>query len=193
MKVTTFFATTALILAANGAQAYFIDVGTSELNSNSVYDYSGLDNISFDAEFNSNAPISVSVVRQSGDLDNSVSFSSVVSNFVALGWDNFTVSLNGNVNLASTGTVFAFTALEDADNTLASNSATISFTYPETAGFELGDVYGDLGIEPWVIDVSALQIGEAFTIEMAPAQVPLPAAAWLFGSALLGLGALRRR
>lgn len=191
------YAAIALVLMTmtGGAQAYTIDVGSSVLGGNVVSDYSGIDNVSFDIDYGINAPIRLNVVRQAGDTASAISLSSIVNNLSGFGWQALQVKVSGNATLAQAGTVFSYAGLSNVATTTVAGITTITFPLPETAGVEIGNVFGALGIDPWVIDVSGLAIGGRFSIELAPSvsEVPLPAAAWLMGSALLGLGTLRRR
>jgi hypothetical protein len=185
----------ALMAMTGGAQAYTIDIAGSVLGGNSVSDYSGIDTVSFDVDYAINAPIRLSLVRQAGDTAGAISLSSVLNNFSGFGWQALQVKIAGDATLAEVGTTFGYSGLDDAATITAAGMTTILFALPETAGVEIGNVFGTLGIDPWVIDVSGLVTGGHFDIEFAPvvSEVPVPGAAWLMGSGLLGLRALRRR
>lgn len=185
----------ALMAMTGGAQAYTIDIGGSVLGGNGVSDYSGLDTISFDIDYASNTPVSISLVRQAGDTANAISLSSIINNLSGFGWSALQVEVSGNATLAQVGTAFGYAGLTEAATHTVEGITRIVFSLPETAGVEIGNPFGALGVDPWVIDVSGLAAGGRFSIEFAPsvAEVPVPAAAWLMGSALFGLGTLRRR
>ena len=78
----------------------------------------------------------------------------------------------------------------------AGGSGTV-FGIPLTLTFD--DVLGSLPIGSayeisWVVDATSTDVGEIFTgTDIAVSSVPVPAAVWLFGSALIGLGALKRK
>lgn len=186
-----------ILLAATQSQAYFIDNAGSGLNGNEVVDFSVFDTISFDANFFSDAPIVVSVEREQGDDDNPVSFSAIVNNLTGFSWSSFSVRVGAGASLSQVGDIFSLTALDFVPAALDAGVGVTSFEIGETAGFELGDVFGDPSVSPWLLDVSSLASGDRFEIEFNPtvltSRVPEPATVWLLGAAVLGFGAMRRR
>ena len=68
----------------------------------------------------------------------------------------------------------------------------------DTVGGAFVDLAGIATTQLFITTVDAaksseLYLSAVYTAADRPAEVPLPAAAWLFGSALLGLGAVKRR
>ncbi|NNF59753.1 MAG: VPLPA-CTERM sorting domain-containing protein [Gammaproteobacteria bacterium] len=72
-------------------------------------------------------------------------------------------------------------------------SGAFSFVaFSPTFGFDLGTITGNLDDGSFALDAGFLG-GASGTGAFVGAPIPIPAAAWLFGSALIGLAGLRRR
>ena len=182
-----------MALWSGNSAAYTLDIAGSVIGDNLVIDYSTADGVSFDVEFAANEAVTLRVIRELGDTADLVNLNAVILNFSGVGWSAFSVAATDGAALASAGFLLALTTLEEAVVSLEDGLAVASFPGDgEFSGFELGDVF-DVGVQPWLIDVSGVAPGSAFGIELTPTVVPLPAAGWLMGAALAGLGFARRR
>ena len=186
-----------LLFASAQSHAYFIDIDASELNDNELLDFSDVEVISLDASFFNSESLRFTVQREDQDLADSIGLSAVVNNFTGFGWLGFSVRVFDGATLDDAGDIFAFTSLETLQPSLSAGSAITQFNFDEVAGFELGDVFGDPSVSPWLIDVSTLAPSGNFSIEFAPitatVAVPVPATVWLLGCAFFGLGVMRRQ
>ena len=92
------------------------------------------------------------------------------------------------------GTNVAYTLYDDLDYNAATLGTTLaSWNFNDILGNGLGGTFSYLlaGGSSYVLKISTALDSQGSTTRISA--VPLPAAAWLFGSALLGLGALRRK
>ena len=105
----------------------------------------------------------------------------------------FTISLDTSVNL-SIGQVAPSSDVSSLVWALADPIVTIDPTWEFASNFSLEEVVNPMEISGFGILPANLDLGEIPTqLVMAPNAVPVPAAVWLFGTALIGLVGFSKR
>ena len=179
------------LVAAGSASAVTLDLSQSQLNGNTATDFSPLGAISIDISFVNDAPVTLALVLEAGD-GSTLSMDGLFANLTQEGWTGLSVELGIGATWLSQGDVSG--DFSDTTAALISPSlATISFVGPEFSGLEFGAVDGGANSVDWLIDVNELFPGSVISVTLSPTPVPLPAAVWLLGAALVPLGSLRRR
>ena len=117
----------------------------------------------------------------------SLDFKGVFQNSSSIDWQSFNVMLTGDAKFTDSDDIIP----QNATLGPVSRSNTeinINFILNgEDGGLEIGS------LSPWQIDIGALSAGNSFGLVVTPEAVPIPAAAWLFGSGLIGLFARVRQ
>lgn len=106
----------------------------------------------------------------------------VFRNFTLKAWQSFNLMLTGDATFGDTSDIKPLPAELGADTKSSTEITITSATTDEEEGFEFGS-----DIRPWQIDMSTLSAGDSFRLIAESSSVPIPAAAWLFGSGLIGL------
>lgn len=189
MKIVRAFAALLGALVLTGP-AYAV-VFTGSTGSGVVTDYSAPSLASFDldlADFSSNK---LNFVIEADDLLSPfLNLNAVVRNMTGGGISRFTFSLDG-ISFANAGSITpTFGTLSSSG--FASDRAWMNFSPAEPAEFHFGNPFGVPGKSDWLLNLTGLQAGDAFSIR---ADVPEPAtlAMMLVGMSLLGLSSRRRR
>lgn len=168
------------------AGAALLNLPGSNLNGNTVLDFSAANTVEFDVAFAELTPVILEFERVAGD-SNTVSFSAFFDNSTLKNWQSFRIQLGDGVTFSG---VNALSALTSSIGTSASSDIVdITFSPFESSGFEVGSANGALnaGID-WELDISSVaDVGGTFSmllIATEAAVVPAP------GTALLALGGL---
>lgn len=186
MNISKLISLAAGLLLSSAAQAVVL---TGTTGSNSVTDYSGAGQVSFDLDLQNFNATTLNFVLEADDLQGPLSFDALVRNLAGAGLGRFTFSLQG-IGFAGAGSVNpAFGGIGAVDSTPF--VAAISFATPEYAEFQFGDVFGAAGQADWLLATAGLRAGDSFSIT---ASVPEPStAALLLPMLCMGLMAAARR
>ncbi len=156
-------------------------------NGNSVIDWgSSTGAIDLDVEFNNQQSVQINF-NNTGAIQDSV-FINIFNN-TGVGWSGFTfdltgVGFTGPLDVApATGILVNFEPYGNDPDTGLATGVFLSFD-----PLEYTALYNVVG----VIDTTYVQ-EQTYSLIMTPTAVPLPAAAWLFASGLLGLTGMAHR
>ncbi|MBT8422392.1 MAG: VPLPA-CTERM sorting domain-containing protein [Gammaproteobacteria bacterium] len=102
------------------------------------------------------------------------------------------VAEGSTVEISADGSAWTTVGTIEADDTLGLGVFTYGFDV-DAAGFGIGDVFTFVRLTDLNLMDTSSPRGSDFDAIGGVTTVPVPAAVWLFGSALVGLGWLRRR
>jgi len=157
-----------------------------------VADYAANGLISFDIDFASFAPATVTYRIDDGDLAaGTVSLNAILRNLVAgVGFDAYTVAL-GSGSFASAGSVTRQFG-GSTQLSVAPQLATIGFTPAEYLDIELGNALGTTpGAQDWLL--GGLAVGDRISLTVTPVPEPGAVALMLAGLGVIGFVARRRK
>lgn len=189
------FQHTLLALALLGtAQAQAVTFeGSVTQGATVVADYAANGLISFDIDFASFAPATLTYRVDDGDLTaGGLSFNAILRNLVAgVGFDAYTVALGGSGSFASAGSVTRQFG-GGTQLAVAPQLATIGFTPAEYLDIELGNALGTTpGAQDWVL--GGLSVGDRISLTVTPVPEPGAVALMLAGLGVVGFVARRRK
>jgi hypothetical protein len=162
-QLALLISTLALAGAANAA----LLTGTT---GNSVTDYSAASLVSFDLDLANFSTTRLDFVIEEADLlAPSMGFNAIVRNLSGAGLSRFTFSLQG-ITFAAPGSVTPTFGTPGATG-YGGSAAALTFVVPEFAEFHFGNPFAASGFNNWLLSVSGLRAGDAFSIT---ATVPEP-------------------
>ena len=174
-----------------------ISLAGSTLNGNDLFDFtaSGGD-LDFDVNFNTLSAVTLRILLNSNDLGHSeLTWSGIYSNRGAGPWTDFHITLFGGPTFAETNVAELLSGGGLSLSNRVPDLVSIVFGAPESMGLLIG-VPGPVDAsQDWLINLNGLAPGASFDLELAPTQVPEPAAflLTLTGLMLLALVHLRIR
>jgi hypothetical protein len=171
----------AFLALAVPAGAAHIDLGASDLGGGSVaLSDLGAGTLAFDPGFVSNAPMTLAIVLDAGEVGAPLAWTALVDNLTGDLWGAFRVDVLG-ASIAQAGTVRGNSA--SASVSAGAASAVVVFADPgEAAGLDIGAF--DVGEIDWLLDAGS---AASFTIVLQPLAVPEPTSAALVSLGVLGL------
>lgn len=182
---TLIAAAAAAALAPAGAVSF---AGASTQDGTVVADYSATGLVSFDIDFRSFAPATLSYTIGADDLSMPLQWSAILRNLAGFGFDGYTVQLSTG-SFAAAGTVtrqFGGSTSVTVDGA----SAGLAFTPPEFLDIEIGNALGTTpATQNWAF--GGLSAGDTLAITVTP--VPEPGTWGLMAAGLGFVGWLARR
>jgi hypothetical protein len=184
---TLIAAATLAALAPAGAATF---VGASTQDGTVVADFSAIGLVSFDIDFKSLAPATLTFSVSADDLTMPLEWSAILRNLASVGFDGYTVGLSTG-SFAEPGTVTRQFGGSTAVS-VAGAGAAFAFTPPEFLDIEVGNA---LGTTPatlnWVF--GGLSAGDTLSITVTPVPEPGTWGLMAAGLGLVGWLASRRR
>lgn len=177
------------------ASAAVIDLANSQLNGNTVNDYSAEGLVDFDFLIDNSGLTVLAIDLSASEMaagQISLRFAGL-SSFVN-GIESITVSAGTG---PAVGISFVGDALDSSDNNIALNVTPtlteLNFVPPETGVFTVGALGS--GTVDWTLSfpTTTNTLKLFLAVKESPVVVPLPAGVWLLMSALAGLGLTRRK
>lgn len=154
-----------------------------------VTDYSGIGQVSFDYDATTLSYTTLKFVLEADDLlAPTLSLNALVRNLAGQGIEHASFTLSG-IKFAQAGSVTpTFGTLATVSHT--DTRASIVFGTPEFAEFHFGNPLGEAGKTDWVLDLTGLSAGSAFSITTS---VPEPATITMFLTALALFAVAKQR
>jgi len=175
----------ALLVAAPSAQAILLTSTSLGGNDNNGV-FIGADTLGIDVGMRGFSPATFTFTK-TPDSAATYNFSSVIENLIGFPFGSMQVSLLGGATSPGFGTIESITLMPAVGTT----SLTVAFgATGEPFGLNIGNPFGDVGLSDWNI---RLGNADSFSVEFAPAVVPVPGALVLLLSGLAGFGVLSRR
>lgn len=171
-------------LAPAGAVTF---VGASTQDGTVAADFSAMGLVSFDLDFRSLAPATLTYTVGADDLTMPLEWSAILRNLTGLGLDGYTVALSAG-SFAQQGTVTRQFG-GSTTVTVAGGQASLLFTPPEFLDIEVGNVVGTPATVNWTF--GGLSAGDTLAITVTP--VPEPGTWGLMAAGLGLVGWLARR
>lgn len=137
----------------------------------------GLLDLFIDFEFNKAVILDITLGTDESPLD----FQGIFQNSSSVDWQSFNVMLTGDAKFTDSDDIIPQNATLGPVSRSDTETNINFILNGEDGGLEIGS------LSPWKIDISALSAGNSFGLIVTPEVVPIPAAAWLFGSGLIGL------